>query len=433
MNNNDYKVKLQAILDTSQIKHDLELISKKNTVKFNVDGSKQFTQETLKMRDAQGNLYNVMTKTSASGELLGRKLTTTTKAMKSADVATLGLVKSGGELANIFKKVVEFGLVTDVIQLFSQVIREAVSAVFELDEAVTEFKKVSDLSGDALDDYTEKLGKMGQEVARTRAEMVDAATAFRKSGYSDEESATLARVATMYQNVADEAISAGESADFIISQMKAFNIEAEDAEHIIDAINEVSNNFAVSSTDLATNIGKASAALVVGDNTMEESLGLMTAIVEITRNGAKASRGLISIQSRLNQITDESSSTGKKLTEWYNKHNIAIYDQNGQLRSLYDIAGDVSKIWGSLSKNEQLYYLNTQAGDLRPFKVNCGNTVKLYKLQHNDEIGIDVNVKNYRDIQSEIRNQAPNRRRLNDYPIGEVRCSQQEYGYKCSG
>lgn len=295
MNNNDYKVKLQAVLDTSQIKHDLELISKKNTVKFNVDGSKQFTQETLKMRDAQGNLYNVMTKTSASGELLGRKLTTTTKAMKSADVATLGLVKSGGELANIFKKVVEFGLVTDVIQLFSQVISEAVSAVFELDEAVTEFKKVSDLSGGALDDYTEKLGKMGQEVARTRAEMVDAATTFRKSGYSDEESATLARVATMYQNVADEAISAGESADFIISQMKAFNIEAEDAEHIIDAINEVSNNFAVSSTDLATNIGKASAALVVGDNTMEESLGLMTAIVEITRNGAKASRGDMSL------------------------------------------------------------------------------------------------------------------------------------------
>ena len=295
MNNNDYKVKLQAVLDTSQIKHDLELISKKNTVKFNVDGSKQFTQETLKMRDAQGNLYNVMTKTSASGELLGRKLTTTTKAMKSADVATLGLVKSGGELANIFKKVVEFGLVTDVIQLFSQVIREAVSAVFELDEAVTEFKKVSDLSGDALDDYTEKLGKMGQEVARTRAEMVDAATTFRKSGYSDEESATLARVATMYQNVADEAISAGESADFIISQMKAFNIEAEDAEHIIDAINEVSNNFAVSSTDLATNIGKASAALAVGDNTMEESLGLMTAIIEITRNGAKASRGDMSL------------------------------------------------------------------------------------------------------------------------------------------
>ena len=76
-----------------------------------------------------------------------------------------------------------------------------------------------------------------------------------------------------YQNVADEAISAGDSADFIISQMKAFNIEAEDSLHIIDAVNEVSNNFAVSSADLATNIGKASAALAVGGVTYEETLG----------------------------------------------------------------------------------------------------------------------------------------------------------------
>ncbi len=89
---------------------------------------------------------------------------------------------------------------------------------------------------------------------------------------------------------------------------------------------------------------------------------MMTGITEITRNGAKASRGLISVQSRLNQITDEGSSTGKKLTAWYKEHNIAIYDQEGQLRNLFEIAGEVAKIWDSLSKNEQMYYLNTQAG-----------------------------------------------------------------------
>lgn len=265
--NGQYSVKVKAVLDTAGIKQQLETLSTKTTIKYNVDGIKDFTKETTKLKDAQGNLYTVMTKTGASGENLGHTFTTATKATKE-------LANSGNTLFNVFKKVVEFGVVTDIIQGVSRAMQYAVESVFELDAAVTEFKKVSDLSGDALDDYTEKLGKMGQEVARTRAEMVDAATTFRKSGYSDEESATLARVATMYQNVADEAISAGESADFIISQMKAFNIEAEDAEHIIDAINEVSNNFAVSSTDLATNIGKASAALAVGGNTYEEVLGL---------------------------------------------------------------------------------------------------------------------------------------------------------------
>ncbi len=66
--------------------------------------------------------------------------------------------------------------------------------------------------------------------------MVDAAAEFKKSGYSDEDAKQLALISQMYTNVADEALSAGESANFIISQMKAFNLEASDAEHIIDAV-----------------------------------------------------------------------------------------------------------------------------------------------------------------------------------------------------
>lgn len=42
----------------------------------------------------------------------------------------------------------------------------------------------------------------------------------------------------MFSNVADEAVSAADSASFIISQMIAFGIEAENAESIIDKVNE---------------------------------------------------------------------------------------------------------------------------------------------------------------------------------------------------
>lgn len=192
--------------------------------------------------------------------------------------------------------------------------------------------------------------------------MVEAATEFRKNSFNDSDSATLAKVATMFQNVSDESISASESASFIIAQMKAFGIEASNAEHIIDAVNAVSNNYAVSSGQLAKTLGNMSAALSVGNNSFEESLGLLTAGTEVTRNASKVSRALVSIQSRLNQVIDESSSTGQALTEWYKKHNIAILDQQGQLRSLYDVLTDVAEIWPELTKNEQAYYLNQQAG-----------------------------------------------------------------------
>ena len=212
--------------------------------------------------------------------------------------------------------------------------------------------------------------------------MVEAATEFRKSGFGDEDAANLALVATMYQNVADESISAADSAGFIIAQMKAFNIEAENATHIIDAVNEVSNNYAVSSSDLANNLGKVSSALAVGGNSFEEVLGMMTAITEITRNSSTAARGLVSVQSRFNQIIDETSSTGKKLTDFYDKHGIAIKDQNGQLRNLYDVLKDTARIWDTLDENEQKYFLNIQAG--------ANQTRNLAALMENFGVAIDA-------------------------------------------
>lgn len=212
--------------------------------------------------------------------------------------------------------------------------------------------------------------------------MVEAATEYRKSGFGDEDAANLALVATMYQNVADESISAADSAGFIIAQMKAFNIEAENATHIIDAVNAVSNNYAVSSSDLANNLGKVSSALAVGGNSFEEVLGMMTAITEITRNSSTAARGLVSVQSRFNQIIDETSSTGKKLTDFYDKHGIAIKDQNGQLRNLYDVLKDTAKIWDTLDENEQKYFLNIQAG--------ANQTRNLAALMENFGVAIDA-------------------------------------------
>lgn len=192
--------------------------------------------------------------------------------------------------------------------------------------------------------------------------MVEAATEFKKSGYSDDDAAQLALVAQMYRNVADEQLDAGTAANFIVSQMKAFNLTAEDSKHIIDAVNEVSNNYAVSSSDLARNIGNASAAMAAGGNTMEQTLGMMTAMTEITRSGSKASRGLVTIQSRYNQILDESSSTGKKLTDFYTQHGIQLKDETGQLRSMYDVLGDLSSKWGGLTDDEKKYFALIQGG-----------------------------------------------------------------------
>lgn len=118
----------------------------------------------------------------------------------------------------------------------------------------------------------------------------------------------------------------------------------------------------------------------------------MTAGTEIMRQSNKVARSLISVQSRLNQIIDEESSTGKKLTAWYEEHDIAIYNQEGQIRSLYEILTDVNKIWKDLDKNEQAYYLNIQAG--------ANQTASLAAILSNFKAALDATATAYDSVGS---------------------------------
>lgn len=211
-------------------------------------------------------------------QLSKKKISVDTKDATNQITGLGAKIKSlGSDFIDTTKKVAKFGISTAVIGLFTASVTNAVQIVKDFDDALTEFKKVSDLSGDSLNEYTQQLGELGESVARTRIEMTEAATEFKKSGYSDEQSAQLAQVSSLYQNIADEQLSASEASAVLISQMKAFDIQAENSKHIIDAINETSNNFAVSSGDIGKGLTAAGAALSTYGNSFEQTIALVTA------------------------------------------------------------------------------------------------------------------------------------------------------------
>ena len=328
--------------------------------------TRQVIETTREWTDAAGRLNTEITTTNELGEQLApttRTVSDNIRQTGNAAQQTANQVNGlGRSFSNAVATLTRYYLASLPIRTVQTIISETVETLRDFDSALIEFRKVSDLAGESLTNYISKLTEMGEITGSTMQAMVEASTQFRKSGFSDEDSATLASVAEMYRNVADEEISAADSASFIISQIKAFNIEAEDAMHIIDAVNEVSNHFAVSSADLATNIGKVSASLAVNGVQYEEVLGMMTAITEVTRNASTASRGLNMISSRLVQVLDESSSTGKKLTKIYDDLGIALKDDEGQMRSTYDILKDLADKWDDLSGDQQKYIALTSAG-----------------------------------------------------------------------
>lgn len=195
--------------------------------------------------------------------------------------------------------------------------------------------------------------------------MVEAATEFAKAGYDEDQSLELGRIALMYTNIADEAVSAGEAANFIIAQMKAFNIEAEDSMHIIDAVNEVANNFAVSSADIANNLGVSSAVMANAGNTYEEVIGLLTAGTEITRDASRVANGLKTIALNLSGMNDEGEEDLElmsKMESLFNKLGTTVYDSNGELKNTYELLSELAEVYPSLTNEQKSFVTETIAG-----------------------------------------------------------------------
>ncbi len=192
--------------------------------------------------------------------------------------------------------------------------------------------------------------------------MVASASEFRKNSFNDQDSATLAKVAALYQNVADGAVSASDSASFIISQMKAFGIEAENSIDIINAVNAVSNNFAVSSTDISSALTKTSSAMSILGNDFQSTIGLVTAGTEImTGQAGKVARGLRTIGNNFASAAKEADSIEYSVGG-VTKSLDLLNEKTGDIKSTFEIFSDLKDDWDSMTNAEKQALAITYAG-----------------------------------------------------------------------
>ncbi len=296
----DYNIKLGIQLDESsitKIKTDLDTKLKDENfeVSFSSTGLDDVSKKLDEISTKLGNVSkeDSFNKTSSGAktaskavDTLNSKLEKTTKHIKNQSFATDNWTYNWSKAMQSF---LTYNTVTQFFNTISNGIQDMIMEVKDLDDSLTELKKVTDLEGESLENFVSEAYSAGQNVAKTGKEMVDSATSFAKAGYDDSEILKLGEVAAMYTNIADEEISTADAADFIIAQLKAFNLEASDTNetlensyHIIDAVNEVSNNFAVSSSDIATNMGKASSVMANAGNSMEQMIGLNNRSSKIT-------------------------------------------------------------------------------------------------------------------------------------------------------
>lgn len=282
-------------------------------------------------------------------------------------------LKSG--IKDAFENILRYQLAYKVIDQVISGFKSMVNAVADLDKKLTEFNKVADLTSDKLLEFSDKAFDAADEIGRTDSDMIEAATEFKKAGFSLEDSLDMGKSALLMTNVADGITQTSDAASTLIAVLKGFNINESDIVTIVDKMNSVSNQSPVGFDNLADGLERVSGTMNQAGNSIDETIGLLTGGYAQLRNMEKVSTGLITISQRLRAIDedgDEIDGLSAELSESFGKIGVAIEDSNGDLRSTYDILSDYAKIYPQLTSEQKQYYAELASGKRQ---VNVFNAI----------------------------------------------------------
>lgn len=159
--NGNYTAIVQVKVKDEQLKKQLQTVGEKTTVNIKVKAdTKELNSLKTNVKNTSKELKEYVNSANSVNQANEKLATSADKASKSTNELQGFLERT--------KKVFDFGLSTASLGLLYGALNEAKEAVFDFDAALTEFNKVSDLSGESLDRYIQNLGEMGEEVARTR-------------------------------------------------------------------------------------------------------------------------------------------------------------------------------------------------------------------------------------------------------------------------
>ena len=220
--------------------------------------SSKITSDLNSASNASRNLNNALKQGGVHAESFGSK-------MKSA-LGNMGMWVTGYQ----------------AIQTTVNALKDGVKTVTEVDTAMRDLRRVAgnDATDSILKNYPIEANKMGIALGKSTEDIIKMTTVWSQMGYTFKESSgDLAKWTTILSNVGD--INADDSANQLVSILKAFKLEAKDVPTIVDMMNEAGNKFAITTADLSEGLRTGGAALAVTGNDLYESASLITAGTEV--------------------------------------------------------------------------------------------------------------------------------------------------------
>lgn len=358
--------------------------------KFNSD----FTELTYTVKNGDGTFTSMTATLNAAG-------TTIYATAGETEKATTAFGRFFDELKNKAKGIATYLISMTGFQEIFQQIRQGIQYVIEIDSALTELKKVTDETDSTYDSFLQNMSKTASVVGSTVSELTTMAAEWARLGYSIEDSAKLAESTAILLNVS-EFDNATEASKALISTMQAFSYTADKSQHVVDILNEVGNNYAVSSDGLATALQDSASALMEGGNNLEQSVALIAAANKVVQDPNSVGSALRTISLRLRgtsvdvleEMGEETDGVITSVSKLQSKikalSGVNILTESGDYKDTYTILKEIGQVWEDMNDIDQAALLELMAGKNRANTLsailgNMGDLTSAYETAMNAE------------------------------------------------
>lgn len=217
--------------------------------------------------------------TEESAGRMAQAVQNTRAVMKSSE----RVIKANGDATQTFgdrikglaQKFSSWLSVSQVIMYTIRTVKKMISTVKEIDTAITQLQIVTNTTRAEMQNFGDDIAETAKKIGASMTDLIDSATTYARLGYTLKESSTLAEYTSMLKAVGD--IDVGDAQDAITSITKAFGINANEIEDVMDKLVVTGNNFPISVSQIAEGMTNASSALSAAGNTFEQSVALLTA------------------------------------------------------------------------------------------------------------------------------------------------------------
>ena len=178
-------------------------------------------------------------------------------------------------------------------------LKQGVQTVVELDTALVDLQKTSTATPKQLNSFYKEANNIAKQYGATTQQIIQGAADWSRLGYNLQDAQTMSKLSSQFAAISP-GMSVENSTNYLVSTMKAFGIEADDVlDGVMSKVNAVGNGFALTNEDIMTALQNSSSAMAVANNSLDETIALITAGTEIVQDASKVGNGLRTISMRI--------------------------------------------------------------------------------------------------------------------------------------